>query len=194
MLKIGITGGIGSGKSTIAKAYNSLGIPVYDADSRAKWLMSHNEKLRSKIIENFGEESYLQNGDLNRTFLAQSIFSSPENTKRINALVHPAVESDFKIWLEQQKSKYIIKEAALMIESGSYKELDKLVLVKAKEDVRISRIQKRDPHRSIEQITQIIARQLSEDEMLQYADYIIDNNGNEPVLKQILHLHNKFIS
>lgn len=192
MLKIGITGGIGSGKSTISRVFATLGAGIYDADSRAKWLMSNDPKLKSEIILEFGEQSYSVEGELNRAYLGSVVFSNPEKTKLINRLVHPRVAQDFETWIKKQSGNYIIKEAALLIESGSYKQLDRIILVKAPETLRIQRVLERDPQRSKETVRSIIDKQMSEEEMEKYADHVIDNSGNKNILKEILQLHQSF--
>lgn len=193
-LLIGITGGIGSGKSTVCRAFNCLGIPVYDADSRARWLMNNNDELILEIKSEFGEASY-QNGSLDRTYLAQLVFADSEKLATLNSLTHPAVGIDFKNWVSKHSdSPYLIKEAALLIESGAYKQLDELILVSAPKEIRIKRVLKRDTHRSEIQIKEIIEKQLQETEMAKYAKTVLNNNGLEPILSQILKLHSKYTS
>jgi len=185
---VGITGGIGSGKSTVCKIFETLGIPVYQADDRAKYLMQHDAQLISSIKKTFGEKSY-ENSVLNRTYLAKVIFSDAKQTAKINALVHPVVGRDFELWLEDQSSYYVIKEAALMIESDSYKQLDFLINVFSPLETRISRIQKRDPQRSLEEINGIINKQVSEEERAKLADVIINNNNENLLIPQVLSIH-----
>lgn len=192
-LQIGITGGIGSGKSTVSHIFSILGIPIYDADSRAKYLMAHNKDLKQAIQKAFGEEAYLKNGELNRSFLAAQVFSDSEKVKIINGLVHPEVAKDYLQWLSEQKSPYVLREAALMIESGSHKLLDKLIAVFAPENLRIERVKKRDPQRSEAEIKAIIAKQLPEEEKLKLADFIIYNDEQHPLIPQVLALHNHFL-
>lgn len=189
---VGVTGGIGSGKSTVCKVFETLGIPIYQADDRAKFLMQNNESLISAIKKQFGHEAY-NKGTLNRTYLAKVIFSSAEQTAKINALVHPAVSKDFSSWVSVQKAQYIIKEAALMIESGSYEKLDFLINVFAPVETRIKRIQERDPQRSLEEINAIISKQVSEEERTQIAHAIINNDGNQLLIPQVLALHKQLI-
>jgi dephospho-CoA kinase len=192
-LEVGITGGIGSGKSTVSHIFSILGVPIYDADSRAKYIMAHNEDLKKAIRQAFGEEAYYENGELNRSFLASQVFNDSEKVKIINGLVHPAVAKDYVRWLSEQKSPYIIREAALMIESGSHKLLDKLITVFAPENLRIERVKKRDPQRSEAEIRAIIAKQISEEEKLKLADFIIYNDEHHPLIPQVLTLHYHFI-
>ncbi|KOY85979.1 dephospho-CoA kinase [bacterium 336/3] len=194
-LEVGITGGIGSGKSTVAHIFAVLGAPIYDADSRAKYLMSHNEPLKKSIQEAFGKESYHEDGSVNRAYLASQVFNDEQKVKQINALVHPKVAEDYISWVQEQIGKpYVIREAALMIESGSHKFLDKLITVFAPEEIRIKRVKARDPQRSEEEIKAIIGKQLPEEEKLRLADYIIYNDDTKPVITQVLALHKLFIS
>ncbi|EPA00075.1 Dephospho-CoA kinase [Indibacter alkaliphilus LW1] len=186
---IGITGGIGSGKTTVSKIFSILGIPIYYADDRAKWLMANNLDLIQKIKENFGEESYTENGELNRKYLAEKVFSDPENTTIINALVHPAVGADFENWATSQNSPYILKEAALLFETGSYKQLDKIINVSAPLKLRISRVMARDPQRDEKQINAIIDKQMPDEEKNKKADFIIKNGENKLLIPQVLKIH-----
>jgi len=191
-LHIGVTGGIGSGKSFVCNIFKHLSIPVYDADSRARWLMNNEASVKKAIVEAFGEKSYNENG-LNRPYLASEVFNSSDRVKQLNAIVHPAVGEDYKNWVkENSQASYLIKEAALMFESGSYKSLDKVIYVHADKDTRISRVQKRDPHRSVEEIKAIIAKQLSEEELFERSDFTIYNDESRMLLPQILELHRQF--
>lgn len=191
--RIGITGGIGSGKSTVSKVFGILGVPIYDADSRAKWLMVNNEDLKQKIIKEFGNQSYLEDGSLNKKHLS-SAFSDPSKLEKLNSLVHPAVGKDFDSWAESNNNfPYVLKEAALMFESGSYKLLDQVITVFADEELRISRILKRDPQREKDQVLEIISRQMDEKKKLELADYVIFNNEKELITLQVLKLHARFV-
>ncbi len=188
-LLIGITGGIGSGKTTVAKIFSILGIPVYYADLRAKWLMNNDATLRAGILENFGCQSYLEDGQLNRDFLAESVFSDPEKVSKINSLVHPAVAKDFEEWSSLQKSPYILKEAALIFETGGSEYLDAVINVSAPLRMRIARVMLRDPHRSESQINQIIDQQIPDEEKNQMADFVIKNVDNKLLIPQVLRIH-----
>ncbi|WP_420582633.1 dephospho-CoA kinase [Reichenbachiella sp.] len=190
---IGITGGIGSGKTTVCQIFETLGIPIYQADERAKYLMQNDKELIKKIIALFGSEAYNQ-GVLNRPFIAKTIFSDPKKTEQINALVHPAVGKDFKKWQSSQDAPYVIKEAALIIESNSYKQLDFLINVFASIETRIQRVQKRDPQRSLEEINGIIDKQVSEESRNELSDVIINNNGDQLLIPQVLSIHNQLIN
>ncbi len=192
-LLVGVTGGIGSGKSMVCSIYQTLGIPVYHADERAKWLMQNAEGLKSQIIEAFGNDAYVD-GDLNRGYLAGRVFHDPEQLQRLNALVHPAVENDFNSWTKQMSGPVMLKEAALLFETGSYKKLDKVVLVTASEKLRIRRTLERDGHRTIDEVRDIISRQWPDEKKIPMADYIISNEGNEMVIHQALKVHEKLMS
>lgn len=192
--QIGITGGIGAGKSVICRIFQALGAPVYNADERAKYLMSHDKKLIRNISASFGEQSYFKEGQLNRHYLAAEVFRNPVKVQTLNKLVHPAVARDYKKWVKEHisGSPYLIKEAALMIESGSYQTLDYLVVVVAPLELRISRVLQRDPHRKRQQVLDIIANQLSDEERMEKSHFTIQNDQNHLVIPQVLRLHEKF--
>lgn len=193
MLKVGVTGGIGSGKSTVSRFFSALGVPVYDSDQRAKSLMQYDDSIRSKIKIEFGDNAYHKN-ELNRSYLAEIVFKNESKLKQLNAIVHPVVKTDFINWLSQNSNaKLIIKEAAIMIESGAYKDLDKLIVVNASMNQKIKWIKQRD-HLSLEDIKNRIQNQLSDEIRNQYADFIIENNSNKRELKQqVLSVYNKLI-
>lgn len=191
---VGITGGIGSGKSTVCKVFAQLDIPVYDADSNAKRLMSEDADLIKEIKQNFGEESYLADGLINREYLAEKVFNDKESLEQLNALVHPRVGNDFKAWTATQtNAPYLIKEAALLIESRSYKALNKLIIVKASQDTKIKRVLLRDAFRSREEVNAIIEKQLSDAVYGEHADFTINNNEEKLILPAIIKLHNKLL-
>jgi len=189
----GITGGIGTGKSFVCNVFKHLNIPIYDADSRAKYLMAADEKVKNQIVETFGNQSY-EGGELNRKYLASKVFNDSDEVSKLNAIVHPAVGRDYQEWVDDNNdSPYLLKEAALMFESGSYKFLDGVIYVNASRDVRIERIKKRDPHRSEEEIKSIMNKQLSEKELKDRSDYIIHNDGEQMLLPQIIDLHQRLL-
>ena len=193
MLKVGVTGGIGSGKSTVSRFFSALGVPVYDSDQRAKSLMQYDDSIRSKIKIEFGDNAYHKN-ELNRSYLAEIVFKNESKLKQLNAIVHPVVKTDFINWLSQNSNaKLIIKEAAIMIESGAYKDLDKLIVVNASMNQKIKWIKQRD-HLSLEDLKNRIQNQLSDEIRNQYADFIIENNSGKRELKQqVLSVYNKLI-
>lgn len=191
---VGITGGIGSGKSTVAKIFSILGIPIYYADDRAKWLMGNDEELKTQIKNQFGTESYQSDGKLDRSFLAKEVFSNPEKVKIINSLVHPAVGRDFSTWSSTQTAPYVLKEAALIFETGSHDTLDFVITVSSPLKVRIARTLMRDPFRSEEQVNQIINQQLPDEQKNELADFVIKNTDNKLLIPQVLKIHQQLIS
>ncbi len=190
-MKIGITGGIGSGKTFICQLFKALAVPVYNADDEAKKLMNTDLRIRESLIAAFGEATY-KDGMLDRAFLAQQIFSDKEKLELVNGIVHPIVIQAAKDWAEQQKARYSLKEAALLFESGSYKDLDYTILVTAPLSVRIQRVMERDGVTE-EQVMERISKQLTDEEKIKMADFIIINDGITPLLPQVWTLHQKFL-
>jgi dephospho-CoA kinase len=187
--KVGITGGIGSGKTTVCKIFETLGIPVYYADERAKWLMAHDEELKAAIIETFGSQAYTDDDSLNRVYLAEMVFGDEQQLQRLNALVHPAVGRDAEAWHERQRqAPYTLKEAALLFESGSFRQLDKVITVFAPRELRLQRVMQRDGATQ-EQVEARMARQLPEEEKVRRADYVIYNDGRAPLVRQVWEIH-----
>ena len=194
-LQIGITGGIGSGKTLICKIFHSLGIPIYDADSRAKILMTTDGILVEQIKKEFGMLSYNEDGSLNRKYLGQVAFDQKLKLEKLNQLVHPRVAKDYEEWVStHQHFPYVIKEAALLFESGSYKGLDKIVVVSASEQIRMKRVLQRDTHRTKKDVENIFGNQLPENEKLKRADFVIINDETRLVIPQVLELHERFSS
>jgi len=191
---IGITGGIGSGKSTVCKVFEVLGARTYYADDRAKWLMVNDSSLIAGIKKLFGEEAY-KNGNLDRTHIAKMAFENAALLQSLNELVHPAVAKDVNKWIESnQDAKILLKEAALLFETGSYKELDQNVLVTAEEEVRIQRVLARDSHRTEEDVKNIIAKQMSDSEKMKLADFVIENDGSQSLIKQVMQIHQSIVT
>lgn len=188
---LGITGGIGAGKSLISKLFALLNIPIYNADDRAKWLMEHESGLLARIIAGFGRDAYLADGSLNRGYLAKKVFSDPIETEKINQIVHPAVAKDFKAWVSLQQSPYVLKEAALLFETGSYLELDYTIHVTAPEKLRISRILERDSHRGPEQIKAIMEKQWGDNKKNELANFILHNDEKELLIPKVLEIHQR---
>jgi len=192
-LQIGVTGGIGSGKSLVCKIFSSLGVPIYDADSRAKSIMTTDGILVEQIKKEFGDLAYDESGELNREHIGRLVFQNEEKRKKLNELVHPRVAVDTQNWIKTQgEVPYVVKEAALLFESGGYKILDKLILVTAPEELRIKRVMLRDPQRSRADIKKIIRAQMPEEEKMKLADVIIHNDETELILRQVLSLHQQF--
>ncbi len=190
MLKLGITGGIGSGKSTVCEIFKSLGIPIYSADDRAKALMTEDEELIRSVKALFGDEAYLPDGSLNRSYIASIVFNNAQKLELLNALVHPAVFRDFARWSAEQSSPYVIKEAALLFESGSFRDLDYVATVSAPQKLRVERSMKRDKA-SAEAIKARMKKQWSEKQRLEAADFVLKNDGEHPLIPQVLELHQK---
>jgi dephospho-CoA kinase len=193
--QIGITGGIGSGKSLVCKIFLCLGIPVYDADSHAKELMTTDGILVSEIKKEFGVLSYNEDGSLNRSYLSSTVFNDSERLKTLNNLVHPRVGEDYKQWIHKhQNQPYVLKEAALLFESGSYRSLNKVIVVHANDTLRVQRVLKRDHHRTADQVLAIIKSQMPEEEKLKRADFVIRNDETILLIPQVLALHQRFIA
>ena len=190
MYKVGLTGGIGSGKSTVAKIFEVLGIPVYYADDAAKKLMNTDEELKASLIKNFGEQTY-QNGLLNRSYLASVVFTDKEKLELLNSLTHPATIRDANRWIEEQTSAYIIKEAALLFESGANEYLDHIIGVFAPEELRIKRAMTRD-NITREEVLQRMNRQMDEETKMKLCNSIITNDEQTLLIPQVLQLHEKF--
>jgi dephospho-CoA kinase len=194
MIKVGITGGIGSGKSTVCKIFELLGVPVYYADDRAKELMTSSKKLKRQLSQLLGEDTYDENGELNRIYIANKIFENEELRIKMNKIVHPIVIEDGKKWHKKHSSfKYTLKEAALLIESGSYKEMDKILVVTAPEHLRIERVKLRNPSWSEADIQKRIKSQLNDEDFAKYADWAIDNSGTTSIISQIIIIHKQLI-
>lgn len=193
MIKVGITGGIGSGKTTVCRVFELLGIPVFYADNVAKTIMQTDSQLKNEILNTFGPESYLIDGQLNRPYISSIVFKDQSQLNKLNALVHPAVFRAFDRWITEQKDvPYILKEAALLYESESYKMCDLSILVISPESTRISRIRARD-HISEEEIMLRMKRQFSDEQKMKLANHILINDENRLLIPQILDLHQQFL-
>lgn len=191
MLKVGLTGGIGSGKSTVARIFESLGIPVYYADDAAKRLMNSEGPLKSAIIAHFGEAAYTD-GTLNRGWLGAQVFGQPEKLRLLNSLVHPATLADAEAWMHRQHSPYAIKEAALIFESGSDQHLDLVIGVSAPEALRIARVQKRDGAGESE-IRKRMAGQMDESEKMARCQLVVVNDEQQLLIPQVLAIHQQLL-
>jgi dephospho-CoA kinase len=193
--KIGITGGIGSGKSTVCAVFRALGVPVYAADDRAKWLTDHDPILKADILRLLGPDAYTLQGRYNRPWVASQVFQSPELLQQLNHLIHPRVLADTLNWVEQHQTyPYVIKEAALMRAAGDQNTLDKVVVVQAPLDLRVARIRLRDPHRSEAEIRGIIQNQISDEERAKIADYVLVNDEKTLLLPAIIKLHSLWVA
>ncbi len=193
MMKIGITGGIGSGKTTVCKIFEVLGIPIYYADDRAKELIQTEPGLIKFIKKLFGDDVYDAEGLLDKKRVASVVFNFPEILEQYNKIVHPAVFKDAEKWMSRHTQyEYVIKEAALLFESGSYKNLDKIICVTAPIDVRIERVKLRD-HVTEEQVRARMQNQWSEEEKIVLSDFVIHNDGATPLIRQVLAIHEKIM-
>ncbi len=192
MLLVGITGGIGSGKSTVCKIFEVLSVPVYYADDRAKYLMHHDLNLVLALKDTFGTEIY-KDGQLDRALLASRVFADKVELAKLNALVHPVVAQDTIEWqMAHSAAPYTLREAALLFETGTYKSLHKVIVVTAPLEVRIARVMGRD-NVTEEQVRDRIANQWSEEQKVALADYIIANNGEAALIPQVLNIHNQLL-
>ena len=191
-LRVGLTGGIGSGKSTVARIFEVLNIPVFYADAVAKEIMNSDVVLRQQLTDAFGEQTYLNNR-LNREHLASVVFNNRAQLERLNAIVHPATIAAADRWFIQQTTPYVIKEAALLFESGSAAGLDYIIGVSAPQQVRIQRTMKRD-NISKEQVISRIDKQVDESIKMKLCDFVIANDEQQMLLPQVLALHEKLIS
>lgn len=188
---IGITGGMGTGKSTVCEIFNSLGILIYNADSRAKFLMENNASLIQEIKFNFGEKVYDDKNKLNKKLMSELVFDNESKLLLLNSLVHPVVFADFKEWLiKHELHSYVIKEAAIMFESGSNKENDFNIVVSSPLELRINRIMKRDSITK-EQILSRINHQIPQEELIELCDFEINNSENSFLIPQVLEIHNR---
>ncbi len=199
MLKIGITGNMGSGKSTVAKIFSALDIPVYDADARAKAIMVEDIGLVQQIKLLLGNRAYLPQPEagglnqLNRTFISRLVFNDKELLTKLNGLVHPAVFRDFDSWVGEQQAIYVLKEAALLYESNSYQTLDKMIVVSSHHDIRLQRCISRD-HSNVEAVEARMKNQMPEEEKVKRADFIIYNNENDLLIPQVMHIHRQILA
>lgn len=183
---IGITGGIGAGKSTVSTICKHLGFKVYNSDQRAKEIVSEDSTIKKKLISFFGNNIY-KNGVLDRKFLSDKIFNDKSSLQQINSIIHPAVKKDFNCWVTNNSNeKILFKESALLFESGAYKELDKIILIVSDKNLRVSRVLNRDQNRSKKEIESIIDKQIDEVDAIKYADIVIDNNHKKMLLPSVI--------
>ena len=193
MFQVGLTGGIGSGKTLVCSIFEKLGVPVYHADEAARRLMNNDAQLMEGIRKMFGDQAYGSEG-LNRPFLAGLVFGDEERLSGLNGLVHPAVREDFKSWAGQHKdAAYVIEEAAILFESGASKEMDLTVLVYAPQEIRIRRVMERDGV-SREEVLKRMGHQMNEEKLLKMADHRLLNDGTAMILPQVIELHNGILN
>ncbi len=187
MLHVGITGGIGSGKSIVCQVFESLGVPVFNADNAARYLMEHDAVIKQGVIDILGPDVY-RNGKLDKGKISTAIFNAPEKLTQFNALIHPATIAYSRAWMQQQTTPYVLKEAAILFESGTDKELDYIIGVAAPQELRIKRVIARSGH-TREKVLAIIASQMDENEKMARCNSIITNDDLQPVIPQVLALH-----
>ena len=188
MIQVGVTGGIGSGKTTVCKVFERLGIPVYSADQRAKDLYVENLEVKERVIDLLGHEAYHSDDSLNKAHLASRVFEDQALLKALNQIIHPAVKKDYEQWLGNQKSPYVLREAAILIESGAYQSCDKIVVVTAPEEVRIQRVLQRDGT-DRKSVKDRIVNQMEDSKRLSFAHFEINNDGNHSLIEQVLAVH-----
>lgn len=191
MIVVGLTGGIGSGKTTVAKLFSALGVPVYNSDQKAKELMQNSDVLIKKIISLLGEESY-KNKKLNRSYIAQKVFKDKELLSDLNAIVHPAVRQNFLDWIAIQKHSYVIQETALLFENKTEELYDKIILVIAPEEVRVQRVLQRDKNTK-EAVLARISNQLSDVVKIPKADFVIENIDLAATKEKVQNLNRSFL-
>ena len=187
---IGLTGGIGSGKSTVAQVFAFLGIPTYSSDDRAKEMYNKSE-IKQLVCELFGKAAY-QDGQLNRAYLASQVFTDSAKLQQLNQIIHPAVQSDFEQWKSEQQAPYILKEAAILFESRSYLQCDYVILVTAPAKVRIERVMQRD-QTTQEEVEARMSKQWPDDRKIPLSDYVIQNDGEQSIIRQVLDIHHKIV-
>ncbi len=192
MLRVGITGGIGSGKTTVARIFEVLGIPVYYADTAAKRLMNEDEDVKKAIIAQFGHGSY-KDGRLNRSYISSIVFNDKDQLEKLNAITHPATIRDANEWMKRQNTAYTIKEAALIFESGSVEFLDHVIGVYSPLPLRVKRIMQRDGI-SREEVAQRMSRQLDENIKMKLCDSVLVNDEQQLLIPQVLALHSRLLS
>ncbi|NJB69562.1 dephospho-CoA kinase [Saonia flava] len=188
---VGLTGGIGSGKTTVAKMFKALGVPVYNSDKEAKRLMKRSKKVKKKIIELLGEEAYVDK-KINRSYISQKIFTNEGLLKKMNSIVHPAVRKHFLTWVKKQDAPYVIQEAAIIFENSSESNYDKIILVTAPKKVRIERVVTRDDI-SIQKVMERMGNQWDDDIKIEKADYVIDNLNLDETENEVLRIHNQLL-
>ena len=189
---VGLTGGIGSGKTTVANFFRELNVPVYIADEEAKKLMNNSKVLIRKIKKLFGEKAY-KNNELNRPFIASKIFNNKTLLEEMNSIVHPKVGKHFKKWLAKQDYAYVIKEAAILLENGGYKDYDFIISVITDKEIRIKRLLKRDRDSTKQKIKAIMDNQWEDEERIKLSDFVIYNNELKNTKKQVLSIHKKIL-
>ena len=188
---VGLTGGIGSGKTTVAAMFANLGVPIYIADDEAKRLIKSSKVIKRKLLKLFGEKAYI-NGSLNKPFIANAIFNNKVLLEKMNAIIHPKVASHFNKWMRKQTAPYVIKEAAILFENNTYKSFDFIITVTAPKEIKIERLLKRDDT-SLKKIDDIMKNQWTDEEKIKYSDFVIVNKSIENTEIQVAKIHAKII-
>ncbi|MBU1822631.1 MAG: dephospho-CoA kinase [Bacteroidetes bacterium] len=192
-IQVGVTGGIGTGKSIVCRIFRCLDVPVYNADERARWLTTHDPEIKQELVELLGAEAYLADGTYNRPYVASRVFTDETLLNKLNQIVHPRVRRDTAQWhLRHGSAPYVIREAALMNRAGDHNNLDYVIVVTAPLDLRIARIKSRDS-RSEAEIRAIVERQISDEARLELADFVVDNDTHSRLIPQVIRLHELFI-
>ncbi|SIS66006.1 dephospho-CoA kinase [Zobellia uliginosa] len=191
---VGLTGGIGSGKTTVAKMFEELGVPVYNSDTRAKELMQSSQDLVAAIKELLGEEAYREDGALDRAFISSRVFDNQELLSKLNAIVHPAVRKDFIHWADEQTADYVIQEAAIIFEIGTQDFYDCIILVVAPKETRIERVVQRDAGITVKSVEARMKNQWEDDRKIEASDYIIENLNIEQTKVQVLDVHRDLLN
>jgi len=192
MIVVGLTGGIGSGKSTVGAMFQELGVPVYNSDERAKRLMNTSKKIRKELIALFGKKAYLEK-ELNRVYIAKKVFADEVLLVKLNSIVHPKVRTDFLKWTKKQNAPYVIQETALLFENRAQELYNKVILVTAPKELRIERVLSRDES-TRDQIVARINNQLDDDVKIKLADYIIENIDLETTSSKVLSIHERILT
>ena len=193
MLKVGITGGIGSGKTTVCKVFELLGIPVFYADLQARLLMSKDMQLMNDLKEAFGDSVYRADGSLDRKFLASIVFNDAVQLEKLNSLVHPAVFRAFDTWSSQQSTAYVLKEAAILFESGSHRDCNYTIVVESPVEMRLRRVINRD-NVTEEEVRRRMDKQMSEEEKRELADFVLKNDERRLLIPQVLKIHERLVN
>ena len=188
---VGLTGGIGSGKTTVAAMFANLGVPVYIADDEAKKLMKSSKAIKRKLLKLFGEEAYI-NGSLNKPFIANAIFNNKALLEKMNAIIHPKIASHFNKWMLKQIAPYVIKEAAILFENNTYKSFDFIITVTTPKEIKIERLLKRNDT-SLKRIKDIMKNQWTDEEKIKYSDFVIVNKAIENTEMQVAKIHTEII-
>lgn len=194
MLRIGITGGIGSGKSTVTRIFNLLDIPVFISDIESKILLDYDDKIRQKVVDSFGPDILSETGFVDRKKLATLVFSAPDKLQTLNAIMHPSVEQAFLLWANNQKNvPYVLKESAILFESGLHKHMDKNIVVVAPDLLRIKRVMQRDGL-SLDEVQKRLNNQMPQSEKQNLANFVIENAEDSMLIPQVIAIHEQILS